>query len=277
MFYIVFTVLGDFIKVTFDFRKIMKIFDYNVHLAKNTDKEQKMNYLELENAFQDNLSTYKNSFYGCNFMLFNSQLSLEDLTSFNQLVKDEFEKVTLTLLYDFRERRSLEDLKEAGIKFIQFHSYVQKISKDEIKLIGKIAQEASDLGLSIMIDTSYASLDLYRYDNLKLATEVAKRVKKTPIILLQSGGARCIEAMLIAMSRDNIYLETSSSLPFYMNSTIEKDLSFVYKNLKGRVVYGSNFPYVEFDESIAKHQLFFQRNEFSRSMRDDIFYSTVGT
>lgn len=249
----------------------MKIFDFNIHLAGDIEKEKQLNYKDLKKIYQENLNLYKKSFTACNFMLFNEHLSLEDVASFKELVKKDFTDATLTLLYDFQKKRDLKSLKSAGIEYIKFHSYVQKIGEEFFKEIAKISKEAEKAGLGILIDTSYGSLGIYDYDNLRLAVEVAKEVKIAPIVLLHSAGARATEAMTFALAAENIYFETSFSLPFYMGSTIEKDLSFAYKQLKKRVVYGSDYPYVAMEESLKKTEDFFTRNNFSKEERQEIY------
>ena len=135
----------------------------------------------------------------------------------------------------------------------------------------KISKKAQSLGMSVMIDTSYGSLDMYQYDNLKLTSEIAKHVTDVPIILLHSGGARCLEAMLLADCCQNIYLETSFTLPYYIGSSVERDLAFAYKKLgSDRIVYGSDFPYINQDDSLSAFLSFAQKWEFSDTEIDNI-------
>ncbi len=245
-----------------------EIFDFNIHLADSVEEEQKLKFEDLEKIYKKNLEIYKKSFSGCNFMLFNSSLALKDITAFRKMVSQDFEEFTLTLLYDFHTKRSLEDLKSAGIDFIKFHSYVQRVDESYFQDIVEISKTAESLDLGILIDTSYGTLGLYEYDNLKLAVKILKVVKKVPVVLLHSGGAKALDAMLIALSSDNVYLESSFSLPFYKGSTIEKDLLFAYRNLKERVLYGSDYPYISFEESFEKTVHSLEENGFSK---DDIY------
>ena len=83
-----------------------------------------------------------------------------------------------------------------------------------------------------------------------VAAAIANRVTRAPIILLHSGGSRCLEAMLLADATKNVFLETSFTLPYYLNSSIERDLAFAYKKLgANKILYGSDFPYISLKES----------------------------
>jgi hypothetical protein len=234
-------------------------FDFNVHLVSNINNELRLTFKDMKKIYKKNLNLYKSNFKNCNFMLFNTELSLEDIRDFKKLISQDFKNSTLTLLYNFKKKRDLRDLKNAGIDYIKFHSYVQKISDKYFLDIANISKKAEKEALGILIDTSYGSLDLYNYDNLKLAVAIAKEVKKIEIVLLHSGGARVLEAMLIAMSSKNIYLETSFSVPFYLGSTIEKDLGFAYSKLNKKILYGSDFPYVSFTNSHKKTDKFLKK------------------
>lgn len=137
---------------------------------------------------------------------------------------------------------------------------------DDISTCVEIAKKAESLNMLIMIDTSYGSLGMYQYDNLKLAMAIANVVTKTSIILLHSGGARCLEAMLLADATKNIFLETSFSLPYYLGSSIERDLAFTYKKLgEDKVLYGSDFPYISFEESEESFLTFMDKWGFTSS------------
>ncbi|NOX15369.1 MAG: amidohydrolase family protein [Epsilonproteobacteria bacterium] len=128
----------------------------------------------------------------------------------------------------------------------------------------------------IAIDTSYGTLNLYRNDNLKLSTLIANKIKKSPIILLHSGGARVLEAMLIAESQNNIYLETSFSILCYHNSSIEQDFAFAYKKIgTNRVLYGSDSPYINLKESISFTSKYLQKYNFLDSEIENIFFNTA--
>ena len=144
----------------------------------------------------------------------------------------------------------------------------QKISEQYFDKAREVSIVASKLNMPILIDTSYGSVNMYQYDNLKLAAHILRHVKNVPVVLLHSGGARAMEAMLLAESCSNVFLDTSFSVFYYEGSSIESDLAFAYKRIGlERVLYGSDFPYVSLEDSVASTRNFLIRNEFSKNIR----------
>jgi hypothetical protein len=255
--------------------KTIPIYDFNVHLPigkVNLDlrhlEDLSMDIDQISNAIDYYKSDLK-SLYGINYMLFNQNITDGELflEKMESLRKNISEKSTFTLLLDFRKTNIKEQMitaKKAGVKGIKFHSYIQKIEQKDFDIIVNLSSFAEDLGMFICIDASFGTIFLYKYDNLKLAARIAQEVKKTPIILLHSGGSRALEAMLIADMQDNIFLETSLSIPFYNGSTLWKDLAFCYKKLNcDRVLYATDFPYVSLNNSLEMHQKFFKEFDFN--------------
>jgi uncharacterized protein len=265
----------------------MKIFDFNVHLPSYSTNEVNEKVADEGKLFVEGLKESFNlhlpslqQLNSVNFMLFNTNLFEEDkFFDFSDLVNKHFEKVSYTALIDFRRNdlmQYLENAKKSGIDSIKFHAYAQKISSADFTIIYKAAKFAEENNLIICIDTSYGTTKMYDYDNLKLACFIADVVRKVPIVLLHSGGARVLDALLIADEKSNVYLETSFSLPYYQGSSIEQDLAFVYKKLGSeRIIYGSDSPYISSQDSLQTHIGFFEKYNFRSSDIENIVYNNA--
>jgi len=259
----------------------MKVFDFNIHLpcsGKDLDSrlqdETSMTGSSFEKCFLGYESEIRERCMGGNIMLLNSTLDNTEIESLVKTTKSSISMSCLTVMIDPRDInwiKRVKELYEAGVTGIKFHCYIQKITKEDFTICMGIASIAESLGMLVMIDTSYGSLGMYQYDNLRLATAVANVVTKAPIILLHSGGARCLEAMLLADAAKNVFLETSFSLPYYLDSGVERDLAFAYKKLgQDKILYGSDFPYVGFVESEESFLNFMDKWGFTASEIDSI-------
>ena len=213
-----------------------------------------------------------------NIMLFNQNLSLEDIRKISKSAENNKSELVLTLLASPKIIRSfsrLECYMKSGIAAIKFHSYQQKISSDCFDSYVLLAKWAEQLRMPILVDASFGSLGMYTFRNLELVAAIASEIKNVPIVILHSGGARAIEALLLAEAASNIFLETSFSVPYYRNSTIEQDLAFAYKKIgANRVVYASDFPYISHQESIHAALEFFETNSFDSEEQEWIFKNT---
>ncbi len=61
-------------------------------------------------------------------------------------------------------------------------------------------------------------------------------------ILAHAGSHRILDAWHMARSRENVYLDLSHTLSYYLGSSVEKDIGFVARRLDKRVLFGSDFP-----------------------------------
>ncbi len=264
----------------------MKIFDFNIHLPEivdKTDDKIKDEIFLTPDILLKNYNSYKSEFknlIGANFMVLNdSFFKKEGAGKVFSHIKKDYDSFFLSALVDFRDDfvfDYLEILKNFGVRGIKFHSYIQKIAKEDFKKVLDVAKRAEELGFFIAIDTSFGTLGIYDYDNLKLAAFIAKSVKKAPVVLLHSGGLRTTEAMLIAEDAKNIFLETSFSLIYYKDAPFLDNFAFVFKKLGSKkVLYGSDFPYVGFDESFDFTFNFLEKNGFSNGDLEDIFFKNA--
>ena len=260
------------------------MFDFNVHLPcrKGNDvggrlaDEATMSLDELKRCYDSHRPELSKATMGANFMLLNEENPFggHALSQWISEVRRDWTRTAFTQLLDFRRDRvdiALDYLWECHVDGIKFHSYVQKIGESDFSLVLAAAKAAAERGLFICIDASYGTTRLYDHDNLRLAALLIREIRNTPIIILHSGGARCWEAMLLALEEPNVYLETSFTLPYYRGSSIESDLSFIYRKIGiDKVLYASDFPYVSLEESTKSIGEFFDRFEFSHGERSAI-------
>jgi predicted TIM-barrel fold metal-dependent hydrolase len=152
-----------------------------------------------------------------------------------------------------------------------FNSYLQKIGENDFARVIQVCQYAASKGLILCLDGSYGTSKMYTYDNMRLACLVADAVTSVPIVIVHSGGLRIMKAMLLAMEKKNVWLDTSFSLPYYLGSSIELDYAFTYKKIgTDRVVFGSDIPYLNSEESVKIHMSFFEKYHFSSQAIDNI-------
>ncbi len=261
------------------------MFDCNIHLPCGRDElddrwcdEGSMGQRELLSCFEHHLPTLKEKIDAGNFMLFNEALSPFEASVFTSVVREAFPDSRFTVLgniHNHAEVERLESIQKAGVDAVKFHCYFQKISESDFPAVLTLAKKAQSLNMPIFIDTSYGSIDMYRYDNLKLAAFLLEEITVVPLVLLHSGGARVLEAFLLADACPNVYLETSFSLPYYLGASVEQDLAFSYKKISERVIYGSDFPYVDMDTSLSKFLTFSKNWGFSDSQVEGFLNTNV--
>lgn len=170
----------------------------------------------------------------------------------------------------------MNDLKKAfynGVKLIKILPYEQNITKDKYFKIREIAEFAEEKGMILTICSTYGSKLLYDTNGIELAAYIKKNVG-VPIILAHGGGPRIFDAMSMALEYDDIFLDISFSLKYWWNSSVIKDYAFAIKKLEcKRCFYGSDYPYVSFDESMTYFLNFISNYNFSDENRKNILHS----
>lgn len=81
---------------------------------------------------------------------------------------------------------------------------------------------------------------------------LAREHRDVTIVLAHAGGFRVMDAFMVAKANPNVVLEVSLTLRYFPGSSVEQDLAFVCRRLPaGRVIYGSDFPNIGIEESLA--------------------------
>ena len=263
----------------------MKIFDFNIHLPANFLGVEGAIHSELQITPNELLRRYQEfigraSFIdGTNVMIFNQEIFNYDMSHFLPDGIKVLPNTHFTFLLNPRLRDPFELIEEcliAGIKSFKYHSYIQRIDDALIAKCVEIAQFIQQKGGVLCIDASYGTLQMLRYDNIRLICEVALKCKKMPIVILHSGGIQVLKAMLAVLDSKNLYMETSFTLPTFLGSSVECDLAFAYKAIGSeRIIYASDSPYVDAKLSLDTAMAFFDRNGFRGSELESIFYGNA--
>lgn len=190
------------------------------------------------------------------------------------------QKLSFSYVPNFRQPDCLDVLENAvacGFSSITFHPYLQEIEPSDFDTIAKLCQRAESLGLFICVCTAYGSKKIFRHHSLPLVVHLADRLT-CPIVLVHGGGAKVLEAFLIAEMYPHIYFETSFSLPYWIGSTIETDIAFVMKRLGShRCMFGSDTPFISLEEAFQTHLSFFERHHFKDADIEKIMGKTAAT
>lgn len=264
----------------------MKIFDFNIHLPflkhedvnKVIEQDMSLDHLGIQKGF----ITHKDKIDKCtgvNILLFNTNLFEQNEVKLTFTNESQINYVKYTALVDFRMKNIyayIDILSSRGVSAIMFNSYLQKIEDFEFSLIIDICKYASSKKLIICVDGSYGTSKMYTYDNMKLACYISDYITDTPIVIVHCGGRRIIDAFLLAEDKKNVWLDTSFSLPYYLNSSLEKDFAYVLKKMNtNRVVFGSDHPYIDIDDAISFHINFFEKYNFNDNEIKKILYTNA--
>ena len=148
----------------------MIAFDANVHLPRpgETAEQMLMDDTSMDaGALLNSFNSYQlhlgKRLHAANFMVLTNALSREEMGQLCISVERAFPGSAVTWMADFRAHDAahrLAQMKEVGVAAVKFHSYVQQIGKDDVPAAVALAKTAGDLGLPILIDTSYGGVSM---------------------------------------------------------------------------------------------------------------------
>ena len=235
----------------------MKVFDFNVHLPNGISgaySESASTAESLTDNFNRTKPSVDSSLAGAHFQLLNPALmehpaKLKDaIAQFKKMLPSS--RVSITL--EFRDINSVKDALDAGIDGLKFHSYLQRIRETDFEAVLQLCKSAAMHHMPLSFCTSYGTSHMYDCDNLKLAAYIAQHITESPIILLHSGGRRVLDAMLLADSCKNVFLETSFSPRYYKNGPVYDEIVFAYRKIgASKIIHGSDHPYVAIEDAIT--------------------------
>ena len=254
----------------------MKIIDANIHLPKQPNDINEVDFTTfdvLDSIKSLNLLLRKNNVEGgCVSVLDTNFIRRKDKSLISSLNNLGLKAVIMIDPRDKSWKKNINLAKEFGFIGIKFHSYIQRIDSNLDKKIIKICKFASSLGMLITICCSYGTKDLYKYNGIRIISEILN-VIDTPILALHAGGKRVLDLMLIAEQSSNVYIDLSLSLSYYIGSSIENDIAFSINKIGSkRWFYGSDHPYVNMNLSIKNTMKFLGRHGFKKNEIENIMY-----
>ena len=152
--------------------------------------------------------------------------------------------------------------RDAGATTLAFHPYLQDLDNSRIAEAVSLARAGAALGMSICVCTAYGSRKIYAIEPLRVAAAMAE-VVSTAVVLVHGGGAKVLDAMLLADAFPQVYLDTSFSLSYWLGSSVELDLVFAMRKLgPEKWLFGSDSPFVNLETALNDHSDFFERHGF---------------
>ena len=168
--------------------------------------------------------------------------------------------------------RDLEKAFHKGIKIIKILPYEQKITREEYPYVLEIAKSAKEKEMLLTICSTYGSKLIYDTNGIELAAFIKKKVD-IPIILAHGGGPKIFDAMSLALEYEDIFLDLSFSIKYWWGSSVIDDYAFALKKLGSkRIFYGSDYPYINFDESLGYLLRFIKKYKFSENDKNNMLY-----
>jgi uncharacterized protein len=166
-------------------------------------------------------------------------------------------------------------IKNDGMRGLKLHPRHQHFGADDTRIV-PVVEKAAELGVPITICGSQWKHAPLR-DQMPMNIDIlAKRVPKANIIIAHGGGFHFMDAFVVAIANENVYLETSISLNYFADTPFEDQYIFTLKQLGAhRIIYGSDHPeaplatcYTQSKALLGKHN--FTQEEQAKILGENI-------
>lgn len=168
-------------------------------------------------------------------------------------------------------REKLIKIKQLGYVGIKLHPRFSNFCPNND--IADIVKYASDLGLSVLLCTYCYGIGNASKLSPEIMMSFLEKIDSSKIILIHSGGVRLLEYMEIARAFPNVLLDLSLTICKYPGSSLDQDISFLFKNFDKRVCIGTDFP--EFNPKTLRERFDNFSHGLSFEKLENIAYSNL--
>ena len=163
---------------------------------------------------------------------------------------------------------SVQEILDMGLSGVKFHPRFQKESIDlwmEKGVFKILEQHKIPVVICGWLQSSYIPIE--ELTPFKI-DRIAKRYPNLKIVIAHMGGHRFWDAFFVARSNENVYLNCSYFLQFFMGTSLLNDFFQALPLIDQKVLFGSDFP-----ENSIESSLSILRDGISNSVRisNDLF------
>lgn len=149
---------------------------------------------------------------------------------------------TLASTADDELRELRASLKQGVCSFLKVHPRQSGISPADPAL-DPFLEAAEEFAVPAVFCTYMRGPRLPMRDLTPLVfDDIARRRPNLTLVLAHAGSYRALDAIAVAQSHANVYLDLSHVLEYFQDTSLERDFIFAFKKLDRKVIYGSDFP-----------------------------------
>lgn len=256
------------------------LIDFTMHIAGERSLEDAVDltrvdaYARIESLAADARAA---GVTGGNVMLLDTNLFRRDGAVLVQAIADHGFATTITIDPRAHDAETLLEMAAAaGCRGLKFHPYLQDLADVSFPAAAGLAKRAENHGMWVAVCCSYGTVRVHTISGPRLVAALVRSGVAAPIVALHAGGAAALEVMSIALEAPNVFLETSFSIPYWNESSVEQDLAFAMRKVgASRCLYGSDHPHVPVGEAPGHLRHFLKRHGFELEDVATIFHGTA--
>ena len=173
-------------------------------------------------------------------------------------------------------KNEINEIIDLGFNFIKFHprNLDLKIGNNFYIKAFKILNKSK---LHIMWCTfdGWSTKKISEINQIDFLSKLINLVDSNKIILMHSGGPNLLKYYEKFRFVENVYFDLSYTLTHYVNTSVEKDIIFLFKNFDKRIVCGTDFPTFSFDKHQSILKKILKKSKISKNKLSNITYRNL--
>ena len=242
------------------------IFDSNIHVQDNSFEH--LNKISKE---------IKNSGISRALCMFDNEKNIKDRKIFYENCKKTGNLTPVAFIRNTKNlKNEIKNIKRIGFKFIKFHP-----RNLNLKIGNKFYLRAFKLLNRIKICILWCTYDgwstnkISQEDQLAFLAKLNNINKKNIIILMHSGGPNISKYYEKFRFCENIFFDLSYTIIHYRNTSIERDILFMFQKFDKRIITGSDYPSIKIKSYYNNLLKLIKKSKISKLKKKNILYNNL--
>ena len=170
----------------------------------------------------------------------------------------------------------LRSIKDKGYVGIKLHPRIGNIMLDD-DCLPFVIDLANEMGLAVLLCTYfYSNKQSCSVNNVAAIGDLLMKVnEKSKVVLLHGGGVRLLEMMEIVRAFPNTLLDLSLTMCKYSGSSLDLDISYMFKMFDRRICVGTDHP--EFSHKLLRERFDYFAEGITREKAENIAFRNINS
>jgi len=242
------------------------MIDTCVHFKNNSFKSIKI--------ISDKLLSYKINYALC---IFDNEKTLLDRNKFLRNCKKFGNLIPVALLRNEKNiKKEIDNIIKLNYQFIKIHPRMLRKNLTHKTFYINVFKKIKNSKLNVM----WCTFDGWEEkaeeaDQINLLSKLINIIPKNKIILMHGGGPNLLKFYEKFRFLENVYLDLSYTLIHYNNTSIEKDIIFLFKNFDKRIVVGSDYPIFKISRFVKILKRLIKKSKINSNKKNNILFKNI--
>jgi predicted TIM-barrel fold metal-dependent hydrolase len=211
------------------------------------------------------------------FIYFDNQSKLKDLVEFKKNC-DHFNNLIpvayLTKIDNFKEE--INYIRQNNYKFIKIHPRWLQVRISNKKFYEQLFNFLKKTDLTILW-CSFDSLEIRSNEIIQInfLSKLFNLAPNNKKIIMHGGGVNILKFYEMFRFIENTYIDLSYTMEHYLETTLKKDMIFLFKNFDKRILLGSDYPSFSLKKFKSSTNVLLKESKINKKKKSNILINNI--